>query len=137
MSLVQSILITLSRLKWQILIASSLFLVALINRLFLQQATDVSVDIRTTTSALGSIGSILALATSVSFAFVVFAMNQANNRKHDLFYKLKAILFDFDRFLKDYSSTEDLIIASQALSWRMKLIKLNEFPLYNCRAISF
>ncbi len=71
--MIQPILSILSRLGWQIFISSSLFLGALLNRLFLQQSIDVSIDIKNTTLALGSIGSILALATSVSFAFVVFS----------------------------------------------------------------
>jgi len=129
--LIQPILSILSRLGWQIFISSSLFLGALLNRLFLQQSIDVSIDIKNTTLALGSIGSILALATSVSFAFVVFSINQLNSRKHDLFYKFKTVLFDFDQFLKEYPATEDLIAESQALSWKLKFIRLNEFPLEN------
>ncbi len=119
----------LVRISWQISIATTLCLGALIYRLYSQQFSSIHIDIRATTLTLGSIGSILALATSISFAFVVFFVNQTNSRKHDLFYKFKSSLFDFDRFLKDYPDSEDLINEAQALSWHLKFVKLDDFPL--------
>ncbi len=127
--MIAQLFIALSRTSLQIFLASGLFLLALIYRLFIQQPANVPIDIRATTLALGSIGSILALATSVSFAFVVFFVNQTNSRKHDLFYKFKTSLFDFDRFLKDYPSSERLVSEAQALSWSLKFVKLSKFPL--------
>ncbi|MBD2088542.1 hypothetical protein H6F67_01490 [Microcoleus sp. FACHB-1515] len=117
-----------ARTNWQIFIATCLTIGALIYRILFQKSYS-NLDVRTTTLALGSIGSIIALATSMSFAFVVFFVNQTNSRKHDLFYKFKSSLFDFDRFLKDYPRSQSIVGQAQAVSWELKFIKFSDFPL--------
>ncbi|MBD2232236.1 hypothetical protein [Phormidium tenue] len=121
----------LSRTVWQLFISLSLFLAALAYEFFGSQQADISIDIKSTNFTLGVIGSILALATSISFSFMVFSISQANNRKHDLFYRFKSMLFEFDSFLKDYPATERKVSEAQALSWQLKFIKLSEFPLFD------
>lgn len=121
--------IIFARTDWQIFIASTLCVGALIYRLYEQQLLQAEFDVKATIQTLGSIGSILALATSISFGFVVFFVNQTNSRKHDLFYKLKTSLFDFDRFLKDYPHSQLIVSEAQAISWQLKFVNLNDFPL--------
>lgn len=117
-----------ARLGWQIFITTSSSVGVLIYRISFQRNYTIF-DIKTTILTLGSIGSILALATSISFAFVVFVANQINSRKHDLFYKFKSILFEFDRFLSNYPTCQDIVQDAQALSWKLKFIRSDDFPL--------
>ena len=86
-------------------------------------------DIRATASLLGSIGAVTALLASASLAYVIFWMNSANGRKHDLYFRLKAALFDFDKFLRDYSNDDALINRAEAFSYDLKGARLGDFPL--------
>jgi len=75
------------------------------------------------------IGAMLALAASASFGFVIYLLNHANNRRNDLYLKFKSGLFEFDRFLKDYPSTVGLVRDCQELSWELKKLRSDDFPL--------
>jgi hypothetical protein len=52
-----------------------------------------------------------------------------NSRKHDLFFRFKTSLFEFDKFLKDYSAEDAIINEALALSWDLKFLKIDDFPL--------
>ncbi|HTG06152.1 MAG TPA: hypothetical protein VK635_19125 [Bradyrhizobium sp.] len=67
----------------------------------------------------------------MSFALVVFTLNQLNTRKHDLYFRFKTCLFEFDKFLKDYSAKDAIIHEALALSWDLKFLKIDDFPLMN------
>lgn len=123
-----TLICTMARGRWQLFVAvglSAAYLFAILPGHLVSPPPDY----KQFTYALASIGAILALSGSVSFAFVIFQINQANSRKHDLFQKFKVALFDFDRFLKDYDSSYPLIAESQAFSWELKFLRMQEFPL--------
>lgn len=86
-------------------------------------------DLKSTVALLTSIATVTALVTTVSFALVVFTLNQVNSRKHDLYFRFKTNLFEFDKFLKDYSPKVPIINEAMALSWDAKFIKIDDFPL--------
>ncbi|MEA2908303.1 MAG: hypothetical protein QOJ15_384 [Bradyrhizobium sp.] len=90
---------------------------------------EVAFDTRATAALLTSIATVTALVTTVSFALVVFTLNQVNSRKHDLYFRFKTNLFEFDKFLKDYSPKIPIINEAMALSWEAKFIKIDDFPL--------
>lgn len=110
------------------MIAGSLFLVVLINKFVCYKGFS-EIDLRTTNQILTSIGSIIALLTSVAFAFIVFFANQTNNHKHDLFFKFKSMLFDLDRFLRDYKPKLKIVQQTQAVSWDLKRLRIQDFPV--------
>ncbi len=74
---------------WQVAIAFVLFLAALVRAYQIHRAGTSLPDPRQATYVLASIGAVLGLATSVAFGFVVFIVNQANSRKHDLYFRFK------------------------------------------------
>jgi hypothetical protein len=115
--------------KWQVGISFALFLVALLRAYLVHRAGASLPDPRQATYVLASIGAVLGLATSVAFGFVVFFVNHANSRKHDLYFKFKAALFDFDGFLKEYPASNLLVSESLALSWQLKFLKMSDFPI--------
>ncbi|PSN18161.1 hypothetical protein C7271_13980 [filamentous cyanobacterium CCP5] len=125
------VFILLSSTIWQFFISWNLFFGILIYRIIFEQNTVLNVDIRSTTPALGTIGSILALTTSVSFAFMIFAITRVSNRKHDLFYRLKSFLFDFDNFLEKTSNQKHVSNKAQELSWELKFLTISDFPIMN------
>jgi uncharacterized membrane protein YbhN (UPF0104 family) len=100
---------------WQVAIAFALFLAALVRAHQIHRAGASLPDPRQATYVLASIGAVLGLATSVAFGFVIFFVNQANSRKHDLYFKFKTGLFDFDKFLKEYPAGNVVVSESLAL----------------------
>src|SRR5947208_2000909 len=119
----------LAQTKWQVAISFALFVVALVRAYQLHRAGNALSDPRQATYVLASIGAVLGLATSVAFGFVVFFVNQANTRKHDLYFKFKAGLFEFDKFLKEYPAGIIPVSQSLALSWKLKFLKMSDFPI--------
>ena len=119
----------LARAKWQFFISIGLAISVLLYRVGWQDVLHQSHDLKLTAVFLASIGSILALGASVSFGFLVFFLNQTNSRKHDLFYKFKGALFDFDSFLKGLPSNSPVVQESLSLSWKLKFVKFDEFPM--------
>lgn len=107
----------------------ALFLAALVRTYHIHRAGDSPPDPRQATYVLASIGAVLGLATSVAFGFVVFFVNQANSRKHDLYFKFKTGLFDFDKFLKEYPARITLVSNCLELSWELKSLKMSDFPI--------
>jgi len=91
-------------------------------------ASKTPVDLKITLSLLGSIGAVTALTTSISFGFVLFYINQVKTRKHDLFFRFKTVLFEFDKFLKDFSVDDEAIHAATSLSSDLKTVEIEEFP---------
>lgn len=115
--------------KWQVAISFVLFLVALVRAYQIHRTGASLPDPHQATYVLASIGAVLGLATSVAFGFVVFLVNQASSRKHDLYFKFKAGLFEFDKFLKEYPAGFTLVSESLALSWKLKSLKMSDFPI--------
>lgn len=115
--------------EWQVAIALALFLAALVRAYQIHRTGASPLDPRQATYVLASIGAVLGLATSVAFGFVIFFVNQANSRKHDLYFKFKAGLFDFDKFLKEYPARISLVSECSELSWRLKSLKMSDFPV--------
>jgi hypothetical protein len=74
-------------------------------------------------------GAVAALTISISFAFLAFYLSQTNTRKHDLFYRFKSTLFDFDKFLKDYSLEDELIFTAARTSIELSKLEFGDFPL--------
>jgi len=128
--ILQSVVWRLSRLPVQIAIVGSLYS-GVCAYAYARASGDASFDLKPTGAILVAIGAIMALVVSVSFAYVAFFLNQSNNRKHDLYFRFKLGLFEFDKFLKDYSTSDRLISESEALSWDLKFLKLDDFPLLN------
>jgi hypothetical protein len=118
-----------AQIEWQVAIAFALFLAALAGTYWIHRAGAGLPDPRQATYVLASIGAVLGLATSVAFGFVVFFLNHANSRKHDLYFKFKAGLFDFDKFLKEYPAGNVVVSESLALSWQLKFLKMSDFPI--------
>jgi hypothetical protein len=114
---------------WQVAIAFALFLAALVRAHQIHRAGASLPDPRQATYVLASIGAVLGLATSVAFGFVVFIVNQANSRKHDLYFRFKTGLFEFDKFLKEYPEKIILVGKCLELSWRLKSLRITDFPI--------
>jgi len=121
------LLSALSRSRWQFFIAVSLVIAYLINGQG-SYSPDEN-ERRHLLIFMAMLGSMLALMTSLSFGFLIQFMNATNNRKHDLFAKLKTELFNFDSFLKDYPSHLPIINECLSFSWELKKIKFDEFPI--------
>ena len=123
------LLSALSMTKWQVAIATCLTTVYLIQCFSGGISQLDEGNKRQLMIFMAMLGSILALMTSLSFGFLSQYMSSANNRKHDLFTKLKSELFNFDSFLKDYPQDLAIINESQKFSWDLKSIKFEDFPI--------
>jgi hypothetical protein len=113
----------------QIAIAGALYAAVCGYHIGRASAGGVTFDTKATAALLTSIATVTALVTTVSFALVVFTLNQVNSRKNDLYFRFKTNLFEFDKFLKDYSPRIPIINEAMALSWEAKFIKIDDFPL--------
>jgi len=95
----------------------------------LSYAARTRLDLTRTVTILGLTGAVAALAISTAFGFVVFFLNQTNTRKHDLFYRFKSTLFDFDKFLRDFSADHEMIWAASKTSIELSKLQEDDFPL--------
>jgi hypothetical protein len=127
--LTMTVLSRLARAPVQLIISATLFAAICGYQYGRASPGNISFDTKATASLLTSIATVTALVTTVTFALMVFTLNQVNSRKHDLFFRFKNHLFEFDKFLKDYSATDDLINDALALSYDLKSVKIDEFPL--------
>lgn len=120
-----------AQINWQVSISAVLFLVAFLRTYKINRSGASPADPRQAIYALASIGAVLGLATSVAFSFVVFFVNQSNSMKHDLYFKFKTGLFEFDKFLIEYPARIMLVSECFELSWRLKSLKMVDFPILN------
>jgi len=123
------LLSALSMTKWQVAIATCSVIIYLIKYCNGEVSQIDEGYKRQLMIFMAMLGSVLALMTSLSFGFLFQFMNATNNRKHDLFTKFKSELFNFDAFLKDYPQHLEIINESQKLSWNLKTIKFEDFPV--------
>ena len=119
----------LARTPIQLLIAATLYAAFCGYQYGRASPGDVTFDTKVTATLLTSIATVTALITSVSFALVAFTLSQVNSRKHDLFFRFKTNLFELDKFLKEYSPEDDVVNEALALSYDLKLVKIDDFPL--------
>lgn len=124
---INQINLILSKSRWQLIIAISLSIAYLLGGQYLLPLDENGK--RQLMIFMAMLGSILALITSLSFGFLIQYMNTTNNRKHDLFTKLKSGLFNFDLFLKDYPQNLPIIYESESFSWELKSIRFEELPI--------
>ena len=78
---------------------------------------------------LTSIASILALITSITFAFVMSNMNTSNNKVESLFIEFKNFLFKTDDFLEPFSSNISIVEEARIISYNLKQIENDDIPL--------
>ncbi len=123
------LIIVLSQTKYQILISTIVLVIFYILLLLDSNTYKVFIENNNITFYLGIFGSILALSTSISYAYLVYFLNQTNNRKHDLFHRFKSKLFVFDTYLESLPNYE-LIDIMLEFSWNMKKLKQSDFPFY-------
>ena len=78
---------------------------------------------------LTSVASILALITSITFAFVMSNMNTSNNRVEALFIEFKNFLFKTDDYLESFSSNIPIVEEARIISYNLKQIENDDIPL--------
>lgn len=122
------LLATLAKARWQVFIAVGLYIASVL-AVDHVAPSGAEINSRDTMYALGSIGTVLALLGSASFAFTIFQITQANTRKHDLFHKFKEALLSLDSFLSAYDPTHPVVDAVQGFSWELKFIRISDFPV--------
>ncbi len=118
--------------KWQLFIS---LLGAFFYLLYYKHDTSLTLNkvahVQSLMIFMGLLGSMLALTTSLSLGFIFQFTNTTNSKKHDLIWKFKSMLFDFDSFLQSYPDKLELISRCQELSWDLKSLKNDEFPILN------
>lgn len=125
----KNIIILLTKLYIQILIALLFALIAYWKVRFGSTHTNLTVGFKEITTLLASIASVLALFTSIIYAFSMNHMNSSNNRIETLFFEFKNFLFKTDLFLDSLPQNISAIQEARALSYNLKFIKNDDLPI--------
>lgn len=121
------LIIILSQTKYQVLISLIILLNFYVSILMSPDSYVYYIQNNNISFYLGIFGSILALSTSISYAYLVYFLSQTNNRKHDLFHKFKSKLFVFDSYLESLPKY-NIVDSMFEFSWKMKQLKQSDFP---------
>lgn len=78
-------------------------------------------------SVIGVIGTILAVASSASFGYLLYYMSDTNNRKAEAYRRLQDDLNDLDAFLRSSSRKLPLIIKAQSIVSELRALRLSDY----------
>lgn len=123
-NILTKIIIVLTKTYMQILIAVMFAVLA-----YSKLTYSTNIEFREITIILTSIASILALITSITFAFVMSNMNNSNNRVETLLIEFKNFLFKIDDFLEPLPSSISVVEEARIISYKLKQIQNDDIPL--------
>lgn len=124
----RKIIIILTNIYIQILLAIVFALLASV-KLYYCPTTTETFGFREIAIILASIASILALTTSITFAFAMNSMNSSNNRVAVLFIEFKNFLFKTDQFLDSLPKNVSAVEEARVISYNLKIIENDDIPL--------
>ena len=124
----KQIVIALTKTYMQILIAI-MFSVLVYCKLAYSVISIQNIEFREVIIILTSVASILALITSITFAFVMSSMNTSNNSVEALFIEFKNFLFKTDDYLESFSSNISIVEEARIISYNLKKIENDDIPL--------
>jgi len=122
------IIITLTKTYMQILIAI-MFGILAYSKITYSATLLQNIEFREITIILTSIASILALITSITFAFVMSNMNTSNTRVENLSIEYKNFLFKMDNYLESLPSNISAVEEARIISYNLKSLKNDDIPL--------
>ncbi|MDD3597367.1 hypothetical protein [Sulfuricurvum sp.] len=122
-------IVFLTRSYTQIFIALICAVIAYCKVYFYPLESNYSFEFKDIAVLLASIASILALFTSIIYAFSMNYMNSSNNRIETLFLEFKNFLFKTDIFLDSLPQNISAVNEARALSYNLKFIKNDDLPI--------
>ena len=123
------LIITLTKTYIQILLSVLFACLAYMEIKYSSSSLTNKIEFREIAMILASIASILALITSITFAFVMSNMNSANNRVESLLIEYKNFLFKMDDYLESLPSNIPIVEEARIISHNLKFVENNDIPL--------
>jgi hypothetical protein len=92
-------------------------------------------DFQAEVTLLGFLASILALTASPMVGHVLGYLQATLSEKTDLYLRFRDTLITFDDFLRMRGGISDLVGEAQSVSWELKKVRLEDFPImdWDCR----
>jgi hypothetical protein len=86
-------------------------------------------DFQAEVTLLGFLASILALSASLMVGHVLSYLQATLSEKTDLYLRFRDTLITFDDFLRNHAGISDLVNEAQSVSWELKKLRLEDFPI--------